>query len=176
MASGGWTVFQRRIDDSVDFYRGWDDYVAGFGYLYSNFWAGLDHLLAMTSAYDTELMISFETFEGDTYEVAYSTFSIGDAASGYALTVDGFIGSGTEVDRFRNSNGYEFSTYDHGRGVGRQCASDRKGAFWYWSCTNFNPNGPYLPSTDAACSGSVNINYSPHYCLKSMAMKVRRIT
>ena len=80
MASGGWTVFQRRIDDSVDFYRGWDDYVVGFGDLTGNLWAGLDHLYAMTSAYDTELMINFETFGGDTYEMIYSIFSIGDAA------------------------------------------------------------------------------------------------
>ena len=34
---GGWVVFQRRMDGTVDFYRNWADYVKGFGDLNREF-------------------------------------------------------------------------------------------------------------------------------------------
>ncbi|XP_070179014.1 uncharacterized protein [Littorina saxatilis] len=38
--NGGWIVFQRRMDDSVDFFRDWMDYRIGFGDTKRNFWLG----------------------------------------------------------------------------------------------------------------------------------------
>ena len=39
-SSSGWTIFQRRLDGSVDFFRYWQDYVYGFGSLRGEYWIG----------------------------------------------------------------------------------------------------------------------------------------
>ena len=44
-----WTVIQRRLNGSVDFYRGWNDYKNGFGDLQSEFWLGNEKIHQLTN-------------------------------------------------------------------------------------------------------------------------------
>ena len=62
---GGWTVFQRRVDGTVNFYRDWKSYVYGFGFLEDEHWLGLSKLyrLANVSA-PSELRVDMGDFEG----------------------------------------------------------------------------------------------------------------
>ena len=89
---GGWTVFQRRLDGSVDFYRGWQDYKRGFGTLYGEHWLGLGKLHRMTASQTHELRIELEDFSGNTRFALYSNVSIGSESDKYRLRIGAFSG------------------------------------------------------------------------------------
>ena len=90
---GGWTVFQRRQDGSVDFYRIWNDYKSGFGNLLGEFWQGNDKIHRMTAATPHKLRVDMEDFEFNTRYAEYRSFSIADEGLKYKLTVSGHHGN-----------------------------------------------------------------------------------
>ena len=83
-AGGGWTVFQKRLDGSVDFYRGWDDYKRGFGNLNGEFWLGLDKIHRLTKGRN-RLWVGLEDFDNQTAYAEYDSFGVGDEQSKYKL-------------------------------------------------------------------------------------------
>ena len=98
---GGWTVFQRRQDGSVDFYRNWTDYKNGFGNICGEFWLGLDNINRLTKNNDTKLRVDLEDFEGGKRYAKYSTFVVDDENENYKLTVGGYEGI---LNKFKFTN------------------------------------------------------------------------
>ena len=92
-SGGGWTVFQRRKDASVDFYREWRDYKHGFGDLHGNFWLGLDkiHRLSSTSE-SVSLRVDLKDFGKAEAYARYEKFSVSSESEGYKLQVNDFSG------------------------------------------------------------------------------------
>ena len=90
---GGWTVFQRRLDGSVDFYLDWASYKNGFGNLSREFWLGNDNLHRLTAANDVILRADLEDFDGDIRYAEYTTFKVADESDNYRLLIGGYSGT-----------------------------------------------------------------------------------
>ena len=177
---GGWTVFQRREDGSVDFYRYWTDYQQGFGNLHGEFWLGLDKIHRLTpiglTPTATQLRIDMQDFEGNSSYAQYSSFSVGDSVSKYTLSVSGY--SGTAGDSLTEvHNGHTFSTRDQDNDAQpkQNCAQRYKGAWWYNRCHNSNLNGLYHGGPHSSNADGVNwFAWRGHdYSLKFTEMKLR---
>ncbi|KAL6489630.1 hypothetical protein MHYP_G00033710 [Metynnis hypsauchen] len=138
---GGWTVFQRRVDGSTDFFRGWRDYSKGFGLLTAEFWLGNDVLHSLTSLTPMSLRIDLR-YGNDTAFAHYSNFTVGSEASHYAIALSGY--SGTAGDSMRYHNGRPFSTKDKDPNpLSIHCAKAYMGGWWYKNCYKANLNGLY---------------------------------
>ena len=144
---GGWTVFQRRQDGSVDFYRNWHDYKKGFGNINGEFWLGLDyiHWLLSLSKSGNELRVDLGDEQGNRRYAKYSTFSVGDESTKYILGVSGYSGNAT--DSLSYHNGMKFSTRDQDND-GHGCVYQWHGAWWYRACYKSNLNGRHDGTKD----------------------------
>ena len=174
MKSGGWTVFQRRRDGSEDFYRGWANYVAGFGSLKREFWLGLDHMHCLTSKCpQAELRVELADFAGNYKYAHYSFFSVGNSGTNYTLHIAGYTGTAGD-SMISEHNDMPFSTKDRDNDrYGGSCATRYQGAWWYKDCHYSNLNGLYLSGQDSP-SGVVWYHFlNNHVSLKFTQMKVR---
>ena len=90
---GGWTVFQRRLDGSVDFYLGWKSYKNGFGDLNGEFWLGNENLQRLTAVNNITMRVDLEDFVGDIGYAEYTTFKVADEADKYRLLIGGYNGT-----------------------------------------------------------------------------------
>jgi len=60
----GWTVVQRRVDGSVSFQRGWNNYRHGFGGAYGEHWVGTDRLHWLTTQRPYQLRVDLWDWDG----------------------------------------------------------------------------------------------------------------
>ena len=174
---GGWTVFQRRINGTQDFYLNWADYVRGFGDVSGEFWLGL-HKIHRLTASSTRLRVDLADFDGNVRYAKYNTFRVGDSVSKFRLTVSGY--SGTAGDSLAHHNNQKFSTKDQDNDghSGLHCAQTfNTGAWWYNACHYSNLNGVYYNGPNSPSSKGVIWHHwkGSAYSLKVTEMKVRRV-
>ena len=143
---GVWTVFQRRVDATVDFNRTWAEYREGFGDLAGSFWLGLEklHQLAGPGKGATlRVDIKHLDLPGEIRYAEYSIFEISDEASGYKLRIGGYTGNAEDSLSFHND--LKFTTKDHDNDPARNynCAVKYSGGWWYKTCFSANLNAQF---------------------------------
>ncbi|KAF3703994.1 Microfibril-associated glycoprotein 4 36 kDa microfibril-associated glycoprotein [Channa argus] len=175
---GQWTVLQRRMDGSVNFYRPWDQYRMGFGNAEGEYWLGLENLFYMTQRKKYELLVDMDDFSGNKTFARYSLFFIDSEFDGYKLHVTGFTDGGAG-DSLKSHNGQKFSTFDKDQDASEiSCAKKYLGAFWYAACHHTNPNGVYRWGADSTlfAVGVAWYHWQGYdYSLKSISMKIRPV-
>nr|XP_022300759.1 ficolin-1-like [Crassostrea virginica]XP_022302394.1 ficolin-1-like [Crassostrea virginica] len=142
-----WTMIQRRMDGSVNFYRGWTEYKNGFGAMNTEFWIGLDNIRLLVVNGYTILRVELEDGSESAY-AEYSSFFIADENDKYRIHVSGY--SGTASDGISSTSQYsnndaQFSTFDNDNDVTstRNNAATWRGAWWYHDGHTSNLNGEY---------------------------------
>ena len=187
---GPWMVIQRKLDGSVNFFRSWADYAAGFGHIDAEHWLGLNKMHCLTTRRPTaSLRVDMGDFDGNTKYALYQFFNVDKPSNLYRLSVGGY--SGTAGDSLSYHNRMAFSTKDEDNDEDTStCASSQtgwpgghgfSGGWWYKVCNNMEGaglNGAYAGvSTNSYSSRGMNVLYwykfRGHYPLKFAEMKVK---
>ena len=182
---GKWTVIQRRINGSVDFYRNWTDYANGFGDLDGEFWYGLDNIHRLTTNDDVELRIEIGNGTQPSIVWTYQLFRVGGADTNYLLTIGQGQGVGNSFNAMAEQNGRPFSTRDRDNDAyPRNCAAVFGGAWWYYRCFHSNLNGGYEHHTPEDGAGGNDFDASliwytgrwTHFTKVQMKIRPKRCT
>ncbi|NXR97238.1 FCN1 protein, partial [Oxylabes madagascariensis] len=174
---GGWIVFQRRWDGSVNFLRDWDSYKRGFGNQLTEFWMGNDNIHFLTSLGPCEFRIDLRDFENNYYFAKYASFRVLGESEKYRLVLGDFL-SGNAGDSLSYHRDMPFSTTDQDNDMSSfNCATEYKGAWWYNDCHFSNLNGIYWMGVHGSYADGINWKTGKeyHYSYKQTEMKFRPV-
>ncbi|XP_036388334.1 fibroleukin [Megalops cyprinoides] len=186
-AGGGWTVFQRRRDGSVDFNRTWQEYREGFGAPQGEHWLGNAALHGLTAVGQHQLRVQLEDWHQQRRQATYSTFRVASEANRYRLTArdySGDAGNALSYSKRYNHDGRAFSTADrdHDRYVSGNCAQYYGAGWWFDSCLAANLNGKYYRGRYSGLTNGIywgtwyiltDARSGERYSFKTVEMKTR---
>ncbi|KAG8550268.1 hypothetical protein GDO81_026939 [Engystomops pustulosus] len=172
---GGWIVFQRRYDGTVNFFRDWNDYKRGFGNQLTEFWLGNDNIQRLTSSGSHEFRVDLTDYENNYSFATYASFAL--SGDNYKLQIGAFTG-GSAGDSLSYHNDRPFSTKDRDNDIhADNCAVMFKGAWWYGECHNANLNGLYLRGKHTSYADGIiwETGKGDYYSYKITEMKFRPV-
>ena len=116
---GGWMIYQRRLDGSVNFTRNWNDYKIGFGTVGDDtkeLWMGNEKLFQIQQAYESielEFRIEATSFDGDSCWATCYPFKMKPETERYSITWNVVKASHSAMVVYLNMHkDYKFSAND----------------------------------------------------------------
>ncbi|KAJ8031190.1 Tenascin-X [Holothuria leucospilota] len=173
---GGWTVLQRRVNGSVDFYRDWDDYKEGFGTPRHELWLGNEKLFLLTNQKNYKLRIDVINRDGVPYYMNYDLFRVDNENSNYQLALGNYAGN-AGYDYMDYHRGHAFTTRDRDNDLHYyyNCAVRNRGSWWYNGCYDANLNGDYSSTSDTGVALYNRATDTHQYSLRYTQMKIRPV-
>ncbi|XP_074536235.1 angiopoietin-4 [Halichoeres trimaculatus] len=176
-AGGGWTVFQRRFNGSVDFQRSWREYKMGFGDVLGEHWLGNEALYLMSSQGLYSLRVELRDWEGISAYSQYDRFTLTSERQQYRLYLRGFTGTTGRLSSLA-THGMGFSTRDQDNDNCDhcKCALMLSGGWWFDACGFSNLNGMYYSvGHNIRKLNGIKWHHfrGPSYSLRSTSMMIR---
>ncbi|XP_075041742.1 ficolin-2-like [Mixophyes fleayi] len=173
---GGWIVFQRRSDGSVNFNRNWNSYKTGFGNQWSEFWLGNDNIHRLTSNGNFELRVDLEDFDNNHGNAVYKDFRLGGESEKYTLHLGNYT-TGNAGDSLSIHRNQKFTTFDNDNDKSKNfnCAIIYSAPWWHQACFDCSLNGEYLRGEHRQKGGIAWSTFKDvQYSLKFSEMKFRQ--
>nr|BAN92381.1 self-incompatibility-linked fibrinogen-like protein-B [Ciona intestinalis] len=153
----GWITFQQRKNGKINFNRGWEDYVNGFGNPNEDYWAGLENILMLTNqnlivlnhGYSTlrpNLRVDLKGWDGFNAHVEYERFTLYSNRNYKIGRFGKRYGTGFQPNFPDAFFRQEFSTFDkksEGTSFQTNCPGPHNSGWWFSECGFSNLNGVY---------------------------------
>ncbi|XP_051563293.1 angiopoietin-4-like [Myxocyprinus asiaticus] len=175
-SGGGWTLFQRRVNGSMNFQRGWKDYKLGFGDPSGEHWLGNEAVHLITSQAQYSLRVELKDWEDNGVYALYDKFQLASEKQQYRLSSGGYSGTAGQLSSLA-SNGTGFSTRDADNDkCVCKCALMMTGGWWFDACGLSNLNGIYYTvGHNIRKLNGIKWHHfrGPSYSLQSTSMMIR---
>ncbi|XP_076869795.1 angiopoietin-4 [Brachyhypopomus gauderio] len=175
-SGGGWTLFQRRINGTVDFQRSWREYKMGFGDPGGEHWLGNEAVHLITNQAQYVLRVELRDWEGNAPYSQYDKFQLASEKQQYRVLLRGYSGTAGQQSSLA-SHGASFSTRDSDNdNCLCKCALMLTGGWWFDACGLSNLNGMYYTAGhNIRKLNGIKWHHfrGPSYSLKSTTMMIR---
>uniref|UniRef100_A0A3B4GBU4 Angiopoietin-4-like n=1 Tax=Pundamilia nyererei TaxID=303518 RepID=A0A3B4GBU4_9CICH len=176
-SGGGWTVFQRRFNGSVDFQRSWREYKMGFGDVLGEHWMGNEVLHLLTNQGVYSMRVEMMDWEGNSAHSHYDRFTLTSERQQYRLYLRGYSGTaGKQSSLTTHGSGFSTRDKDNDNCEHCKCAMMLTGGWWFDACGFSNLNGVYysIGHNIRKLNGIKWHHFKgPSYSLRATSMMVR---